>query len=392
MSSFKNFLVSLKRVWLFAVLVGCAHVAIAVPPKCPVLTGSSSSCQSTGSGYDLSGYNIPFNYAWPAEPNITTNATVSPATLAQNNVNGMRLTLTPGSYGNVRPRNDQEWILQAGAEIDVFDFAGSQRLKVRGENPRDGRIGTIGTDNQNTTTADIMFDGVYQSNGPWTPNYYYTNFLHGSRIAIVNSSLNAAGYGLFAGTNVENGINNIIFAGNYLRSDNSINTQTSVIALSLFRFLAVNTFVVVGNYMEKTGPGLGFRIHGNDYSASQDLDSYDGYVGDNHIVVPPGTSSFAAMFVAPSGGSSVASAVRDITIEDNKIYNPSNALFRTDSTPPQTPEAQNIIFRNNEGYGSQNLPTSTPSGGLNWTISGNTFQGYQTAPGAASILGFDESP
>lgn len=368
----------------FAQLDGAAYIS----------TTSFATISAGGLPFDLSPYesSIDFSYSWPVEPNITSEAAVTPATLSANNVNGRRLTLAAGSYGDVSPGNDQEWILQAGAEIDLFNFLGSQRVKVRGETPRVGRIGTIGQDGQDNSTSDILFDGVYQSNGPWTPNFFYSNFLYGSRIAIVNSSLNAAGYGIFAGTNSENGINNVIFAGNYLRSDNTINTQTSVIALSLFRFLGVNTYVVAGNYMEKAGPGLGFRIHGNDFSASEDLDSYDGYVGDNYIVVPSGVSSFAAMFVAPSGGSSVASAVLDITIEDNKVYNPTNATFRTDSTPEQTPEAQNIILRDNDFYGTQAPPSGTPARGVNWTVSGNSFQGYQAAPTANSILGFDETP
>ncbi len=194
-----------------------------------MVSGVSSSGQDPapvvgGDPYDLSPYSaslaeLGLTAVWPIAPTGTlTPVTVTPATLAANNVNGRSLTLSAGDYGNVTISNtDQEWILQPGALINTLTIgASSQRIVVKGETPRVGRIGNFASVGGNT---DLLVDGVYQIQGLYSGTYEVQNGFGGTRVAVVNSSLNSHGYAVRAYPDTDGRLYNFILAGNYIRQD-----------------------------------------------------------------------------------------------------------------------------------------------------------------------------
>lgn len=346
-----------------------------------------------GDPYDMTPYSVPFAWSWPTPPSITNGeAVVTPATLAANNVNGRRLTLSPGSYGNVSPADDQEWILQAGALIDDFDFGGSHRLKVRGETPRVGRIGSIrgAAEGAGAGTTDILFDGIYQTNGSWTTGPgFASNAPAGHRVAIVNSSLNTASYTLFLGGTVANDFNNIIIAGNYIRNDNSIPISTTVSPQHAVRFMSVNTFIFAGNYIEKYDDGLIWRVHTN--SVNPTVDTFNGFIGGNAFVDRASATIFTGIQVYPASSAYTPGNIYDLVFDGNQIHLDSGGCFGFDESPQPggwRDNITNISILNNFCNGSAGIPSlaTFPS----FTISGNSSQSYNAGsiPTPQSILGW----
>lgn len=343
--------------------------------------------------YDLSAYSIPFGYSWPTPPNITSNYTVSnSAQLAIANVNGARITLQAGSYGDVSPANDQEWVLQSGALIDTFTYTGSERVKVRGETPRVGRIGTIQgpQSNDTTTTTDILFDGIYQANGSWTSSNEASNGPGGRRIAIINSSLNTASYTIFCAAEQADQFNNLIIAGNFIRNDNSIAINGTVSAQHAVRIMTMNTFIFVGNYIQKHESGHIWRVHCN--ATTPATDSYNGFMADNTLVQLNGASIFSGFQIYPVSNVYTPGELYDMTFIDNEFHSSSGGMFAFDMDAPPAGWNTNIrdmTLTNNFANGSDglnNVAATFPS----FTISGNTSQAYSagSVPTPASKLGW----
>lgn len=336
-----------------------------------------------GVAYDLSGYSIPFAYEWPAAPRIASEATVTPATLSANNVNGRRLTLSAGDYGNVSSRSDQEWVLQPGALINRFDFTGSQRVKVTCEVPRDCRIGQFHGD-ANGVTSDIHFDEVYQSNGPWSDFAVTWNAPAGIRVAITNSSLNCGSYCLFAASPNSDWWNNLIVAGNYIRSANDVPMGVQNAAQHTIRLMQPNTFIFVGNYIVKGSTGMIFRVHTND---SPSLDAFDGYVADNVLVGEPGYTYYGALQIYPASSGYTPSNLVDLTYDRNEIHLPSGGAVAFDTNTWNRhiirPTVTNTTVYGSLGYFSESMFVDA-------TFSNNVQRPYSTStvPAPASKLGW----
>lgn len=353
-----------------------------------ILVPASATVVGLAEPYPLSAYSIPFAYNWPTAPNITSEATVDASSLAVNNVNGRRLTLTADDYGDVSPADDQEWILQAGANIDDFNFGGSSRLKVRGETPRVGRIGALigAAEGAGAGTTDILFDGIYQSNGLWTASSNSaSNAPAGHRVAIVNSSLNTASYTLYLGAQSATDFNNIIIAGNYIRNDNSIPISTSVLAQHAVRFMSVHTYIFAGNYIEKFDDGIIWRIHCN--STSPATDNYNGFVGGN-VLVRAGGTIYSGFQIFPASGAYTPGDIYDVVFDDNEVHLSTGTAFAFDETD-WTSHIRDITLTNNFSNGREGL-TNVPGLFPSFTISGNTSQAYNAGdiPSAASVLGW----
>jgi len=332
--------------------------------------------------YDLSPYSaslaeLGLTAVWPIAPTGTlTPVTVTPATLAANNVNGRSLTLSAGDYGNVTISNtDQEWILQPGALINTLTIgASSQRIVVKGETPRVGRIGNFASVGGNT---DLLVDGVYQIQGLYSGTYEVQNGFGGTRVAVVNSSLNSHGYAVRAYPDTDGRLYNFILAGNYIRQDGNIPVQNPI-GVQLMRVKCLNEYIIAGNYMTTPTGSMGFRLHSDEYSSA------NGYVGNN-IIHTTASPVFQVMFVAPAGQTGTAQSMDNLMIEDNYVYSANGGgPIRPESTPPQATEATNVVLRNNVGYTGVGWITSQPS----WTISGNTSNSYQAPPTSISKVGF----
>ncbi|MGB1373811.1 MAG: fibronectin type III domain-containing protein [Aequoribacter sp.] len=338
---------------------------------------SATTAAFSADPFDLSSYSIPFSYSWPSAPVSTSSATVTPATIGANLVAGRTLTLQAGSYGDLSIFVDDLTIIQqAGANIDTLYYAGVSRLTVKPETPRVGSIGDINS-NSSGDASDILFDGIFQLNNSNTPNFFANNRFYGSRIAVVNSSINTHGYCQAGFSTSFRAINNFIWAGNYCRSDSGISVPFPS-SESLFRMVGPQQFIIVGNYFDKVTGGLGLRIH------ADQADATDGYIADNVIIGSRSSTTFNAMFIARSGGDSPAQDMDNILIEDNDVYNQNGALILTTSTPAQSPEASSMTLRNNNGYSGSSWPTSQTG----WTFSNNSNNSYQTPPTSVSKVGF----
>ena len=144
-------------------------------------------------GLDDACAGVPFTCNAPAEPTIKSSATVTPATIAANLVDGRRITLRPGLYRDLWiPTDDQEIILQPGAVIPYLLIQSTaSRIKVRGETARSGRIGPISVEKGAT---DVYF---YQINAVGTaPGNEIA--VYGTRVAFVSSSLAMYRYCIYA--------------------------------------------------------------------------------------------------------------------------------------------------------------------------------------------------
>lgn len=349
----------------------------------------TAATTSSSTPYDLSAYSIPFAYSWPTAPTITSTHFVNNSSeLALANVNGARITLNAGDYGDVSPANDQEWILTANATINAFNYTGSSRVKIRGENPRDGRIGYIvgPPEFSGQTAYDILFDGIYQSSGSWTVSAgQASNAPVGRRIAIVNSDLNTASYCLFMPFHPADDYGDIIIAGNHINSDDRATTWVGD-HQHLCRFMSTHDYIMVGNYMEKNTQGQLIRLH----TLGEGLDHYNGFIGDN-VVVTSTFTNFMALQFAPSSGNAVVDDLRDVTVDGNEIYclNNDSIIAWQDEAATASRIYSNIIT-NNVGYGGGNWENGFSNIGAQ-TLSNNTSQAYSgavTVPTATQKLGW----
>lgn len=337
--------------------------------------------RTTNVPYDLSSYDTRFNYSWPAPPSITNTYIVSNSSeLSVANVEGSRIILRAYDYGNVTPANNQEWIIGNGALIDTFTFTGRQRISVKGETARSGRIGRVTSDE--TGTADVLFNEVNITSHLGSTGDIWSS-PNGQRVAIVNSSLQSQSYVIFPVTANENLSNNLIIAGNYIYTSSSVPAGAVYGNQHGIRAMSINTFLIVGNYIEKDDDGQALRIHTNEDPAP---DSYDGFIAGNTIAIRSGPTFAQGMVIQPASAAYTPNYLRRIYVENNEIHNGSGgciALQEENSSYYDSCE-----FNNNNAYGSLGLPGDLSS--YNSTQSGNTESSYNAGsiPSALSVLGW----
>ena len=105
--------------------VGLSATPIPPPLLCVddidcIETAGSPEAPAPGQGYTLANATagLPFTLNTPVLPSISNEVTVTPSTIGANKVNGRRIILQPGNYGNqMFGSQDQEIVLQAGVEI-----------------------------------------------------------------------------------------------------------------------------------------------------------------------------------------------------------------------------------------------------------------------------------
>lgn len=334
--------------------------------------------------YPVEQYPIHFSWYWPNPPTITNTVTVTPATLSANNLNNTRLILQAGDYGNVSTsNNNQEWILKPNALINEFDYTSAQKLKVRGESPRVGRIGQFKA-TANGSTADIHFDGIYQSNGAWSTNTDTWNAPTGIRVAITNSSLNTGSYNLFATSPNSDYWNNLIVAGNYIRSSPDVPMGVANDPQHCIRLMQPNNFIFVDNYIQKGGDGMIFRVHTDD---TPTLDCFNGYIANNVLVAEEGYTYFAGFQIYPASSGYTPANLIDLTYDNNEIHmsNGGAIAFDTDTWNNNIirPKVTNNFVNGTLGFFTEDMF-------INATFSNNTEQTYSSGsvPTAASKLGW----
>ena len=372
----------LVRAWagtLFLVFLSSSVMASPLPP--PLLCVDDTDCVETGveaeppppgGTYTLANATagLPFAINTPILPTITSEVMVTPATIAANKVNGRRIILQAGNYGNQQfGTQDQEIVIQPGVEIGTLSFGNTaRRLHFRGSPVRAGRIRTVHTGGSfNNDIADLFFDGI-TADDTGSPSQ---NQWHGNRIAVINSSITAD---IYAGGNFHN-VTDFIWANSLIHTYGA--TQANVRSHGALRYVIVDC-----RFRKSGGLNHALRVH---------ADNVGGRVADN-IYIARNQIDGARVAIRGDGqaneGAGPAAAragIGTVWFEDNTLYNPGptgNASFFTGFTTPDSERPQMLHLINNVLYtdmGTWHVP-GTPR--VNWVIEPdpNTHLPYEPPP------------
>lgn len=314
----------------------------------------------------LGGFTIPFAFTYPADPVITSSATVTPATFAANNVNGREITLTAGNYGNVTVSgSDRDLILQSGAVIDTLTVASGSgvRLRVRAETPRTGQISDLEL-SEGQGSSHVLLDGLNVTNA---------NRVYGgaSPLAIINSTIHADTSFGFSSWNNPHAF--MLIANTDIQAPG---TGDAVV-----RIQTPSNLVWVGN-RTAGGPSAAyhtFRVH---------ADGAAGGTVENVFVAGCQFEGSRLGIIDRCCGSSAGSGllIENVWFEDNDFYmtGANSAFISTYDSPGINSVAPIGYFslQRNNGYGSAGAwLDGSPWTGRGYDIGGNnTISAYQSPP------------
>ena len=351
--------------------------ATPIPP--PVLCVDGIDCVETaeppeppglGQGYTLANATagLPFALNTPVLPSISNEVTVTPSTIAANKVNGRRIILQPGNYGNQTfGSQDQEIVLQPGVEIGTLTFDNTaRRLHFRANPARSGRIRTISTGGSaNNALTDLLFDGIF-ADDTGSPGQ---NQFHGTRVAVINSSLTAettahASFHLAT---------DLLVANSYIHTYGIVHGLRSHSALR---------YVVVDSRLRKSGSGHhALRVHGDDSTSTRP--AHNIFIARNQIdgarVAIRGTGTQGA----EDGGLSGSSAGIDtVWFENNTLYQPgeNNSSLYAGNNEHDSDRPQMLYLRNNVLYSDRATWLSPGQPRSNWVLQNNAHNAYQPPP------------
>ncbi len=359
------------------VIGGAWGSVLAQPAPPPVVCVDDTDCVETvtGGGGPTGSYsfasigNVPFAYSTPIPPAITSEVTVTPATLAANKVNGRRVILSAGNYGNQTfNTQDQEIVFQDGV---VFGFltidSSAARLAFRGRPARAGVTGYIRVGSSTAAARDILFDGITQRHIQEGGQYpRQDNDFNVQRLGIINSSFQAYGFVVLSYSGSSNRLTDVVIANNNLEDRGSSLPGTGY-GQAAIRMQGAARIVFVDNRLYGY-PGdsfQNFRIH-----AQPGLPAENFYLARNQF---EGTGhSFQR-----SGDGSATQEIRNLWFEDNVQYttvlSPINVGNGTSAYPTSFTLRNNILYSTVGGW------PSIPSG-FSWQFSGNSTSAYQTPP------------
>jgi len=331
------------------------------PPQPPPAPGNGYSLADATAG-------LPFSVSTPVLPSITNEVTVTPSTIAANKVNGRRLILQPGNYGNQSfGTQDQEIVIQSGVEIGTLRLDNTaRRLHFRGLPARAGRIRTVDTGGSwNNSISDLFFDGI-TTDDTGSPSQ---NQFHGTRVAVINSSITASAYAM--GNFHE--VTDFVAANNYIHTYGT--TQANMRTHSALRY------VVVDNRLRKSGSAHhALRVHGGSEGA-RPADYI--YIARNQIdgarVAVRGTGSLGA---EDGGTSGASSGIGTVWFENNTIYQPggNNASFYTGNNTHDSDRPQMVYLRNNVLYSDRATWFSPGQPRSSYVVQNNAHNPYQPPP------------
>lgn len=381
---------SLLRQWRaflgLLLIAGCWGLAAANPnppplfcvdgvnnPDCvetPEVASPATPPPSSGGSYGLADAlaGVPFTVNVPVLPNISDEVSVTPSTINANKVNGRRLILQPGNYGNQTfGTQDQEIVIQPGVEIGTLSLDNTaRRLHFRASPARSGRIRTVYTGGSwNNGMTDLIFDGIF-ADDTGTPGQ---NQFHGTRVAILNSSITASAYAM--GNFHE--VVDFVAANNHIHTYGT--TQSNMRSHSALRY------VVVDNRLQKSGSGHhALRVHGGgtDQRAADNI-----YIARNQIdgarVAVRGTGSLGA---EDGGTSGASSGIGTVWFENNTIYQPgaNNASLYAGNVTHDSDRPQMFYLRNNVLYSNRATWFSPGQPRSNWVMENNPHNPYQAPP------------
>jgi hypothetical protein len=324
----------------------------------------------SGDGYTLANATagLPFTLNLPIPPTITSEVTVTPATIAANIVNGRRLILQPGNYGSQNfDTQDQEIVIQPGVEIATLGIGrDARRLHFRASPARSGRIRNVSTGGSwQNPISDVLFDGIL-ADDTGTPGQ---NQFHGTRVAVINSSITASAYAM---ANFHQ-ITDFILANSHVHTYGT--TQSNMRSHGALRY------VVVDSWLQKTGGGHHtLRVHAMEGSG-RPADYI--YIARNQFDGARVTVRGSGNSPEDGGAAESSSGIGTVWFENNAIYNPwegSSSLYVGGSSP-EADQAQMMYMRNNVLYSDYTNWFGPSQPRANWVLENNPVNSYQTAPG-----------
>lgn len=310
---------------------------------------------------------VPFAVSTPIPPTITSETTVTPATLSANLVNGRRVTLQAGTYsGFTINTTDQEFILQSGVTVtgNVVIGGSARRIIIRGNPLRAHTIRALLTGDDASGRSDIFINGINAINNAANGNADVL-YMEADRFACINSnfevySINNTAF-LYSGQ---------IPRSNLIWGNNRVITSQNSFAWRTQRY---SRMVMVDSLLKKTGSGHNtwryHRVAQYCYSARNQIE------GARIRINPDDTEGL------PNG-----EQIRDVWYHDNDQYLTIDSsgggqnLYIEVNVP-----ADVLDFRitNNRFYGAYGPANMVGAGGgvfhnpanyPTWTASGNSFQ------------------
>ena len=318
---------------------------------------------------------LPFVVDTPAPPQITAEQVVTPTTIGNHiNTPGMRLILEAGNYGN-RTFNsqDQQIILREGVVFGSVWIGGSaRRISIRNEVPRSGNMTNISMPEggRNGFPEDILIDGVRSDAGA------NVNFIHGQRIAIINSFIRTVDFPLSSFNAPPTGYNDIIIANCYLENYGGTLGEAIHPEQAGVRFHNTNRFVFVDNRVNKIGGTKHvFRLHGGDGS---DIDY--AYVGRNIF-----GNTQSVSFHPQGTGTPVTDIFRNIWFEDNHLSSLINYGSGFVQVPDSPGPIEMMYVRGNtfRGQGNKVFGSGSTNPGYQaaeWVVENNSIGAYADPP------------
>lgn len=309
-------------------------------------------------------YGLPWEPLWPEPPDTSSSSTVSSASQfnSAKAVSGRHITMAAGSYGELElSGTDLRVTVQSGVTIDGLWISNCDHVILEFETPRDptSSIQWISSGSSfGTPVNHMLFNGIRTFDDGPTNSTAIT--FHGHRIALINSHLLAAAYGLFADQGSQgrpsNGIiyNNIVDSGNYAGGTGP---------QSLHRMTGVERYAVIRNRLIKRNDGQLIRWYtkGDVYFAYNQIEATGGHNN-------PGSSIDTTGDV----GTGVYTDHGTI-IKANTWYNNGGGAVNSGAFNAGGP----VLFEDNVSYSGVSFPSSGPSG---YTFVNNTSNSYQAPP------------
>ena len=355
----------------FVILFGLALLSSSIyatpnPPVFTAIDGQELDNPNQDDRYSLEDAirGLPFTVNLPIPPQVESEQVVTPSTLGNYiNTPRLRLILEPGNYGN-RTFNsqDQQIILREGVYFGSVSIGGSaRRISIRNEVARSGNMTRFTTPEGGWSgfPEDIFVDGIRSDIGN------DVNYIHGQRIAIINSFIRAFDFPVSS----FNGLyNDIIYANCNFESYGD--QQAGV------RFHNIDRFVFVDNRVSKTsGTKHVFRLHGGGGA-----DTEHAYIGRNQI------GNVQQISINPQGtGTPTSDVFHDIWFEDNTLHAQSTHGPGFISVHEHEGGLLRLRVRGNNFYGPASRVFVTPTNAPvpnepGWVVENNTISSFQSPP------------
>lgn len=353
-------------------LLACAWVNVSAEPEAPPVFCVDDDCVNTpddpgpGGNYTLASIgSVPFAYSTPALPRITSEATVTPSTIAANKVNGRRIVLQAGSYGEQTfNTQDQEIVFTPGANISLLNVgSAARRLRFTANPIRSGSIGYI----MASGAQDLTFDGITQSHVSLGGSYpIQRNDFVVQRLAILNSSFLARDFVFLSYSEPNNRLTDVVIANNNM-VDGGTSLGGSGSGQAALRAVGAARFVFVDNRLVGNASDgyQNFRIH-----AQPNLKAEYFYIARNQFE----GSGHSFQRSAESGSPTSAQVIENVYYVNNLQYcnfqPPINVQGTSGYWPTSLTVTGNTLYSSAGGY------PSNPSG-YSWVVASNSTSGYQ---------------